>query len=97
MPSGGMKIEEVDNMAVGQPIYQIADCATQDEGHCRGKQGLVTVLLQQIQDDYASDDAYRGKEVTLPSTLRCQEAEGRSFVIHQHQIEERGDRVGLSV
>ena len=56
-PAAGMKIEEVDHMAVQHAVDHVADGAAQDQRQRPAEQALAGMALQQIQDEDDGADA----------------------------------------
>jgi len=55
------------------------------------------MALQQVDDEYGRSERDACKQVALPAGFGGEEAECRAFVMRQYEVEEGGDRAGLTV
>ena len=92
-----MKEEEVDDVAQGQPVVEIAQCTSKNQRQCEAEQPFIGMLHQQPHDDDGGDDGNAAEQQLLPAARIGKEAEGGTGVVIPHEVEEAGDGEVITV
>src|SRR3954469_24232838 len=87
MPGTGVKVEEIDDLAITQAIDQVAERTAEDEGEPAAQQPPPGRAHEQRADDADRHQRKADKERRLPAGGVREKAESGALVVDQHHIE----------
>ena len=88
MPPLPVQIDEVDHVAVGDPVDEVPRRARRDEREREREERSVVVVPQIAHHQDDDDEGERHEKTVLPAACVGEKRERGSAVVREHEIEE---------